>query len=147
MFVPGVLAASGGICRGDLVAVCAAVERGCSGKGCGITRGTVLPLRPPAWAPGAEADGTSLQSTEPEGYARSVHPASEPPAATCSQEPPALPARRYYVGVGRAAMSRAEMFREEQGVAIHMETPVYRVPSVQGGFSGLQSDDPKDLQA
>jgi hypothetical protein len=43
------------------------------------------------------------------------------------------PRTHLYVGVGRAVMSRAEMFRSDYGVAISMVYPAFRTPEVPSG--------------
>ncbi|CAD7703200.1 unnamed protein product [Ostreobium quekettii] len=98
VFVPGVLACSPGLSKGDRVAVCIALERPGS-DWCGITRGTVL-------------------------------------GSDHSQALDAVDRSSLYIGIGRAQMSRVELFRVRQGVAVTMEDPVFRIPSCSGLLIG-----------
>ena len=42
-----------------------------------------------------------------------------------------------FVGVGRMAAGRSELFRLQHGVALVMDQPVFRVPSVQGEYYSI----------
>ena len=122
VYVPGVIAASPGIEKGDLVTVSIILERpGRCGKmedryirglcqslhsfltshslncseWCGVTRGTVI---------GSEA------------WVRAGH----------------LDRQGLFLGVGRMSVGRSELFRSERGVALLMDQPVFKVPSAQG---------------
>ncbi|GAX74807.1 hypothetical protein CEUSTIGMA_g2254.t1 [Chlamydomonas eustigma] len=94
VYIPGVLACSPGVEKGDLVAVAMVLERPGS-DWCGITRGTIIGSE--AWQRAGPPNCTGL-----------------------------------YIGVGRSCVGRTEMFRLEQGLAITMHSPVFRVPSAQG---------------
>lgn len=93
VYVPGVLACSAHVERGDAVAVSVAVEQAGPDGGWGIamTRGTVLQ--------GSQADPYYF---ERDGF---------------------------YIGQATAMMSRAEMFRVSEGVAVDMKERVFRLPS------------------
>ncbi|KAM3395047.1 rRNA (cytosine-C(5))-methyltransferase NOP2C isoform X1 [Capsicum galapagoense] len=93
VYVPGVLACSAHVERGDEVAVSVAVEQAGPDGGWGIamTRGSVLQ--------GSQADPYYF---ERDGF---------------------------YIGQATAMMSRAEMFRVSEGVAVDMKERVFRLPS------------------
>lgn len=171
-----------------------------SGKGYGVTRGTILPPLPLGWAPpplaphaphapnavhaAHAANQGQLEASPPTSqqytkvgmaghahggfgghaqggswidrlligiwfgiFTRWLHLSSQSdhaiipchcvrsdPDATTWALPGTLLCSQVYVGVGRAAMSRTEMFRVEHGVAVSMEHPLFRVPSVQGAW-------------
>ncbi len=87
--------------------------------GFGMTRGTIL---------GSQHHRLSqLQAAAQPHDAAADGAAQPPPPPRTEEEPP-----RVCVGLGRMAMSRVEMFRAEAGVAVVMEKPVFRVPSVAG---------------
>lgn len=130
VYAPGVLAATSGISRGDLVAVGVAVERPGS-SAMPVTRGTTLPLLD-LEAPllqeehaeagagagaGAEAGEAGEVSAAGGGGKRSSNRAARIKEATdCWGR---------YVGLGRACMSRNEMFHAQQGTAVALEHPVF----------------------
>ncbi len=141
VFVPGVLAVSGGVEAGELVAVSVAVERppaAVNGGGGGghraprfaMTRGTVLP-----------AGGTCRGGEEEEaGWAAAADGADGPEAGAGGGGAGGLTDAKHYIGVGRLRMGRAEIFRLQSGVAVEMVSRVYNVASVPGGdcFGVLQ---------
>lgn len=88
---------------------------------CGITRGLVIPDSAAAAAAAAAAAV-----------------ASSGEAKTCSSSgrngSSDLPDRsNLYIGIGRMLMSRSEVFRSQNGVAIEMQQRVFDVPSWNGG--------------
>eukprot|EP00798_Chlamydomonas_sp_ICE-L_P021806 gene21806-28827_t len=117
IYVKGILAASSGISKGDLVAVSVALERpnrhqhgrpsgGVSGSGatpksCGITRGSVIDA-----SGSVKVQGGEPLRVEDRG--------------------------KLYIGVGRTAVCRSEMFRLASGLGVAMDNPVFLVPSCSG---------------
>lgn len=102
VFVPGVLACSGHVEQGDIVAVSVAVEH-LDGNGnwvVGVTRGTIL---------FSEHGKSQLNDEE---------------------------RRNWYIGKGKAMLSRTGIFRELQGVAVEMTDRVYRLPPLHGVLKG-----------
>uniref|UniRef100_A0A7N0T2R5 SAM-dependent MTase RsmB/NOP-type domain-containing protein n=1 Tax=Kalanchoe fedtschenkoi TaxID=63787 RepID=A0A7N0T2R5_KALFE len=100
VYVPGVLACSANVEKGDKVAVSVAIEqlRPDGGWAVGITRGIVVQ--------GSEAD------------------------------PQFIERRGLYIGEGTAALSRAGMFRVNEGVAVDMHNRVFKLPSLHGVLEG-----------
>ncbi|KAJ7563859.1 hypothetical protein O6H91_03G128600 [Diphasiastrum complanatum] len=102
VFVPGVLACSGHVERGDLVAVSVAVEKfdGNRKWSAGITRGTIL---------SSEHAKSQLGGLLESGW---------------------------FIGKGRALLSRSSMFKASKGVAVEMIERVYELPAFHGLLEG-----------
>ncbi|CAK9874412.1 unnamed protein product [Sphagnum jensenii] len=102
VFVPGVLACSGHVERGEMVAVSVAVERpdGAGGWCVGVTRGTTL---------SSQHANSQFEDTSRSGW---------------------------FIGTGRAMMTRASLFRETKGVAVEMVDRVFDLPSFNGLLTG-----------
>ncbi|CAM8989121.1 unnamed protein product [Rhodiola kirilowii] len=100
VYVPGVLACSASVEKGDKVAVSVAIEQlgPDGGWGVGITRGIVLQ--------GSE--------TDPQFFER----------------------KGLYIGEGTASLSRAGMFRVNEGIAVDMHNRVFKLPSLHGVLEG-----------
>ncbi|CAM8985406.1 unnamed protein product [Rhodiola kirilowii] len=94
VYVPGVLACSASVEKGDKVAVSVAIEQlgPDGGWGVGITRGIVLQ--------GSE--------TDPQFFER----------------------KGLYIGEGTASLSRAGMFRVNEGIAVDLHNRVFKLPSL-----------------
>ncbi|KXZ43831.1 hypothetical protein GPECTOR_79g110 [Gonium pectorale] len=121
VYAPGVLAVSSGVARGELVAVTVARER----------PGSTQTLHATAeLGEEAEAAETEVLGLEPAPGAvpGAAAPAALPPGWTDSSQGPVAPRAGMYVGVARTAMSRQEMFRARQGLALSLVEPVFRVP-------------------
>ncbi|GFR42949.1 hypothetical protein Agub_g3838, partial [Astrephomene gubernaculifera] len=95
--------------------------------------------------PASAADGCSSSPAPPAALPSAADAAAAPPATSSQEPPPPLPpgwtassqgpvAPRsgMYVGLARAAMSRQEMFRVREGLALQLVEPVFRVPPVTG---------------
>ncbi|GFS38624.1 NOL1/NOP2/sun family protein [Actinidia rufa] len=97
VYVPGVLACSAHVEKGDTVAVSVAVERPVQdgGWGIGMTRGTVLQVDPYFF----ERNGL-------------------------------------YIGQGTTMMSRAQMFRVPNGIAVDLHDRVFKLPSFHDVLEG-----------
>ncbi|GIL88736.1 hypothetical protein Vretifemale_16585 [Volvox reticuliferus] len=74
-------------------------------------------------------------STTNKAVARPAMPPSPlVPGWTLSSQGPLPPRTGLYVGLARAAMSRQEMFRAREGLALELVEPVFRVPPAVGGL-------------
>ncbi|KAL9672828.1 hypothetical protein QQ045_029081 [Rhodiola kirilowii] len=100
VYVPGVLACSANVEKGDKVAVSVAIEQlgPDGGWGVGITRDIVLQ--------GSEAD--------PQFFER----------------------KGLYIGEGTSSLSRAGMFRVNEGTDVDMHNRVFKLPSLHGVLEG-----------
>ncbi|KAJ8753432.1 hypothetical protein K2173_019831 [Erythroxylum novogranatense] len=109
-FVPGVMACSSHVEKGDVVAVSVAIEqRGADGAwSLGITRGTVLQGNQ------IDCDALLLFNADPYYCERSG----------------------LYIGQGVAMMSRAGIFRVSEGVAVDVKNRVFCLPSFHDVLEG-----------
>lgn len=138
VFAPGVLACSAGVSRGDLVAVGILVEKpGCSNAG--VSRGTTLREGPAAAAAAAAAAATSGCGSSSNGGDIDLAGGVKAGGGSCTSSS-TVDLQEYcrglYVGVGRALMSRSEMFRASHGAAVTLESAVFTTPSCQGLLPG-----------
>ncbi|GLI66565.1 hypothetical protein VaNZ11_010453 [Volvox africanus] len=73
--------------------------------------------------------------TTQQAVARPAPPPSPlAPGWTHSSQGPLPPRTGMYVGLARAVMSRQEMFRAREGLALELVEPVFRVPPAVGGL-------------
>jgi len=167
VFVPGVLACSGHVERGEMVAVSVAVERpdGAGGWCVGVTRGTTLSSQ--------HANSREYFFNITSGYGDVaatclflrvwiLHPKNETDGfpwrdfAHCISFNLYIPMQDFevlvltskglqfvaefedtsrsgwFIGTGRAMMTRASLFREIKGVAVEMVDRVFDLPSFNG---------------
>ncbi|KAI3457699.1 hypothetical protein Pfo_014362 [Paulownia fortunei] len=122
VYVPGVLACSAHVEKGEPVAVSVAVEQpgADGGWGVGFTRGTVLQ--------------GSLTGKNPSPWAQSTFVFAV--LVILFLDPYYLERSGLYIGQGTTMMSRAGMFRVSEGVALDMYNRVFNLPSFHDLLEG-----------
>ncbi|KAJ9529721.1 hypothetical protein QJQ45_014495 [Haematococcus lacustris] len=153
VFVPGVLACSAGLKPDDLVAVTVAVElpgspphcspspadsSDASGSSTVSALGQVPPLAQPLKTFRQQGQNLPEHHTQEEEQSqlslRQQQPQQQPQQQ--QQQQGSHDRSHLHVGLGRVMMARADMFKQERGVAVVMEQPVYTMPSVPEGLQG-----------